>query len=427
MSQHLQTLRDHLRDPLYRNGYALMLNTAITGGLGMIYWVLAARVYDSSEVGRNSALIAAMTLISALTQMNLAAVLIRFLARAGQSTAKLILATYAISITFAAVAATVVLLIVGLVADETNALNVSWELGAWFVIATATWSIFCLQDAALTGLRRSTWVPVKNGIFGIAKIPLLFAFVPLFASAGIFASYTVPVVLSLLPFHYLIFKRFLGAHVKDTESIAQPLDIKQIRSFVAGDYLSSLFGQAMTTLIPVLVVAVLDADANAYFYIAQTIGLTLDLIAWNLANSMTAEAAGREHQTAELAKSVLRRTAGIVLPLALLTFLLAPYLLAIFGDEYRQEGTWLLRLLVLSSIPRIVMVVYAAVARLEHKTHRNAILSSVQATLMIGGSIILMQKVGLVGVGYAAILSQTLVAGMSLPWLLKSLRQPSAH
>ena len=35
----------HLRTPLYRNGYALVLSSATTSVLGVAYWILAARTY----------------------------------------------------------------------------------------------------------------------------------------------------------------------------------------------------------------------------------------------------------------------------------------------------------------------------------------------------------------------------------------------
>jgi len=47
-----QELRAHLTVPLYRNAYALMLNTGVTGLLGLLYWLLAARHYTPVEVGR---------------------------------------------------------------------------------------------------------------------------------------------------------------------------------------------------------------------------------------------------------------------------------------------------------------------------------------------------------------------------------------
>ena len=44
-------LRAHLRSPLYRNAYALMINTGVTGLLGVAYWLLAAGTTRRSKWG----------------------------------------------------------------------------------------------------------------------------------------------------------------------------------------------------------------------------------------------------------------------------------------------------------------------------------------------------------------------------------------
>lgn len=417
----VQTLRNHLQDPLYRNGYALMLNTGLTAFLGFIYWLLAAHIYAASVVGRASAQVAAMMLISAITQVNFTSVLIRFLPRAGTQSRRLVLTCYGIATLFAACIATLIMVVAHFATDAGSPLHLSMPFAIWFVISTSFWSIFNLQDGTMTGLRRTIWVPVENGSFNVLKIILLFAFKPAFGDTGIFASTTIPVLISLAPVNFAIFKIFIPRHTIETRERQQALETSRIRKYIAGDYVSTLFAQAMTTLMPVLVVGVLGSTDNAYFFVAQTMGMTLDLIAFNLASSLTVEAAGHEDRIAELSRAVLRRTLTLVIPLAAFLFLAAPYLLRLFGQQYEDHATTLLRLLVISSLPKVVISFHGALARLKHKTYRNAIFTSIQAVMLIGGSIIFMSQFGINGVGYAAIISQTLVALLVLPWMLKTL------
>ena len=60
----LARLVAHLRTPLYWNGYALILSSGATSGLGMIYWIVAAQAYSAEAVGLNSAMIAAMMFLA---------------------------------------------------------------------------------------------------------------------------------------------------------------------------------------------------------------------------------------------------------------------------------------------------------------------------------------------------------------------------
>lgn len=72
-------LRRELAQPLFRSAYALMLNTVVNSGLGLLYWLVAAHAYTEEEVGRGNALISLMLLVSTLTQLNFSGALMRFL------------------------------------------------------------------------------------------------------------------------------------------------------------------------------------------------------------------------------------------------------------------------------------------------------------------------------------------------------------
>ena len=91
--------------PLFRNAYALMLNTGISAVLGLGFWLAAARYYSESAVGQGSAAIAAMKLLAGLTAVTLTGALARFIPVAGRGTGRLIFRTYAGSSVVVALAA----------------------------------------------------------------------------------------------------------------------------------------------------------------------------------------------------------------------------------------------------------------------------------------------------------------------------------
>src|SRR5918997_3986241 len=72
------------RSPQHRDGLALVLSSGLTSGLGLLFWVLAARLYDSATVGVNSTLLSAMTLLGTAAQLNLGNALLRFVPVAGR-------------------------------------------------------------------------------------------------------------------------------------------------------------------------------------------------------------------------------------------------------------------------------------------------------------------------------------------------------
>jgi hypothetical protein len=101
----LHQLFSHLRVPLYKNGYSLILSSATTSGLGMLFWVLAAHYYSVETIGTSSAMIAAMMFLSGVSQRGMNSALVRFVPLAGRASARLVSFTYLISLVIAGAAA----------------------------------------------------------------------------------------------------------------------------------------------------------------------------------------------------------------------------------------------------------------------------------------------------------------------------------
>ena len=83
--------------PLARASWALIATTALNAIFGLVYWVLAARLYPSEIVGEAAALISAMMFVTSIGWLGLQFVLIRFVPVAGERAGRLILSTYAIA------------------------------------------------------------------------------------------------------------------------------------------------------------------------------------------------------------------------------------------------------------------------------------------------------------------------------------------
>ena len=92
-------------------------------------------------------------------------------------------------------------------------------------------------------------MPVENAIFGVAKLGLLLAFASVFVDAGIFASWTIPVLLAIVPVNLLIFRRLIPRHRK-AHGDGEGFRLREISRFVAVDYVSSLLAQSYTGALP---------------------------------------------------------------------------------------------------------------------------------------------------------------------------------
>ena len=212
----VRSVRREMGNPLYRNAYALMLNTVVNSGFGLLYWVFAARVFSTEDVGRGNAMVNLMMLISVLTSLNFGQALIRFLPTAGRDSRSLVRLAYGISAAVAVVGSAAVMTYCHFAYAPGDPLHVSPGFAAWFVVSTAAWSIFNLQDQVLTGLRSAMWVVLENGVYGVVKLGLLVVVAFTSVSDGVFTSWSAPVIALLVPFTLLISRRLLPRHTAET-------------------------------------------------------------------------------------------------------------------------------------------------------------------------------------------------------------------
>jgi O-antigen/teichoic acid export membrane protein len=428
----VQNTANHLRrrtaaafsTPLYRNGYALILSSAMTSGLGLVYWALAARFYNPALVGFSSAALSAMVFLSGVSQLSLSGVLVRFIPQAGQQTARLVGSSYLLSALLAVPACFI--FFVGLdwwTPSLHSLLNTPWKL-MFFTLATMSWSIFVLQDSAFAGLRQSVWVPLENAFFAFAKIGLLLLFVSLIPKVGVFASWIIPVILLLLPVNLLIFSRLIPRKVQADSGLQSPLFLSQVAAYIGGNYVGSLFFLAYTTLLPILVIEMAGPAANAYFYLPWTIMSSLQLISVNMTMSLTVEAAHEQDKMEVYGRRVLVHVFKILGPIVIVILLGASFFLRIFGNQYAGEGATLLRLLALALLPHLIISLSISLARIKNRSRSILITQASLCLLVLGLSYLLLPMFGITGVGIAWLASYTLVAGILLVTQLRALLIP---
>lgn len=421
----LRPVGETLRSPLYRNGYALIVNTVGTGALGLLYWLLAARYYPAEIVGQNAAIISAMLFVSGVSNLNVMSAMIRFIPKAGHKTTRLVVYGY-----LACLAAAGGLSLLAYLSGGHELIFGFSEpdlgVNLWFVLATLATCIFLIQDAVLTGLSQTVWVPVENIGYGIAKIALLIFFSTTFPLYGIFASWTLPMILLILGINLLMFLKLVPRHIRTTEANSEPLIPAQVIRYVGGNYLVHLLGLATMRLLPLVVFYRLGPSANAYFFLPWNIVLSLKLITSNMATSMVVEGSRDRAEFNARGYRFMLHVAKMYIPLVALLLIGAPALLQISGSQYALEGSRLLRLLVLSAIPDIITTFYASLARIHQQVSGIVLARALFTVLALGSSYFLIPAYGITGVGIAVLITETVVALAVLPAMLRLYRLRSA-
>ncbi|MEU0457397.1 oligosaccharide flippase family protein [Streptomyces sp. NPDC006129] len=411
---------EHSHDSLFKNAYFLMLSTGVSAVLGLGFWLVAARYYSEEAVGQGSAAIAAMRLLASITATTMIGAVVRFVPRAGRETGRLVWGTYAASSLVVALAAAVFLLTLDAWGASYAPLGTPMA-GAVFVAACVAWALLTLQDGVLTGLRKAEWVPAGNAVFSVGKLALLAVFAGTLPVLGIFVSWAVAIAFSTLPLGWLIFRRLIPRQAA-ADRDKDPPKVREMGRFLAGDSLGALFSLAMINLLPVMVAVRFSAAENGYFYVAYTVGGTMEFMAINMASSLTAHASHDPRQLADGVKGALRRMTLLLVPVVLVLVLFAPYILTPFSPDYAEHGSTVLRLLALGALPRVVVELYIGVLRVQGRTGVLAALQGAMCALVLGSAAVLFTPAGIAGAGWAVLLSMTLIAVVSAVGLRAALR-----
>ena len=389
-----------------RSAYALVAGTGLTSVLGMAFWVLTARLLPPEAVGIGSALISAMTFLGTLSTLGLRNGLVRFLAPAGASARRLIVTCYLLCASAAILAAVVLSLgSHGGLASSTSCATTSF-LTVAFVAATVVWVLFVLEDHVLIGLRRAGWVPVTNGIYSAVKIALLPATRVrhgVRALRGFCASRGAD--------------RGAGHHPRP--SSGKPAARRSRRRELA-DLAACPVRDRRPFLSPTVASHDRIADPGRtaedrrrgerlLLHVVHHRLLTFPPLEQRR-QRFSRRGSALPRQGLTLAGTAFRHAASLVVPLSLVGVLLAPFGLRILGQDYSTNGTALLRLLLLSAIPQVVIGIALGAARVRRDNRLILAVYAAQALGVFGGTFLTIDRWGLTGVGLSWLVTQTTVA-----------------
>ncbi|MDR2986457.1 MAG: phosphotransferase, partial [Nocardiopsaceae bacterium] len=417
-----------LQDPLLRRGHLLTLSSVITAALGFAYWALAARLYGPVTVGRNAAAIALMMFLGGAAQLNLISALVRFLPTSGRSARSFLVIVYLTSIAVALVLAVGAVAVIGHAAPSLQLLSNGPVIVAGFVVATMAWTVFVLQDSAATGLRRTWMVPSENAVFSTVKLILLVPLAHVLPAEGIFVAWAGALAFSVIPVNAFLFKRAIPAHVRQSDAVT-PLRFSAIARFASKDYLGALCWLAAINLMPLFIVSIAGAQANAYFAQAWVISFTLYLVSTNMGVSLVVDSALDPSRLADQCRQVIRHTLKVIAPLAITLAVAAPVILAVFGADYSAGGTTVLRLLLLSAIPNVVTAIVINAARAQQRTGLSTAILLILCGSVFGLSAVLLPVMGIAGVGVAWLVVQSAAAisFLVVPSLWLGSEEPHRH
>ena len=411
----VQKLRQILRSPLHSNSLYLMLNSGVNAGLGFIFWMVAARLYPTEDVGLGSALISAATLLAFIASLGLGHGLIRFLPGAGEQRQGMINS----SLTLVTLASLVVCVIFlgglplwspAFLGVRENPVFVVAFIG--FVIA---WGLYSIMANIFVSFRRAGFTLANGIIYNISRMACVAALALLLGFFGIFASWGIAGIVALVVSFVWFLPRVLPKY-RPGATLQRQVGNEMLH-FSFANYVSNNLWYAPQLILPIMIVNLLGATDNAYFYMAWMVaGL---LLAIPLATSTSLFAEG-SHQTEYVGRDSLRSlklTMLLLLPAMVIMLVLGDKILLLFGREYSTDGARLLWLLVPSALPVSINLLYLSVARVQKRLKDIVLVTGCVAVGTLAISYFLLPQMGIWGAGVGWLATQSLVALALLPKL----------
>lgn len=382
---------------LFRNSIYLMGSTIIMSIMGFGFWVFVAHLYTPADIGNASALISLSALLTNVSMLGINASLLRFLARAKDQSRMINAAIIIVG------AATIIASLLYLLIGSQFSSSVRFFTGSpltmlLFAGIMAMISVNSLTDAVFIANRRAEFHTIAYAALGLVRLiaPL---FLIAYGSWGIFTSYVVAMLASLLLSFWLM------RRACDYRLFAKPdwSIISIVRKYGINNYIGVLLAGIPTQIMPMLIVQNLGAANAAFYSMAWTMANLLYVIPTATTQSLLAETSHDQRSISLHIRATIRMLTIILVPVILLSVLVAPFLLEIFGTEYSMGSTRLFQLFAFATIFMAINSVGSTMLNIERRNF--GIIIAQLATLVVTlGSVAFLWEFGLLGVGAATLL-----------------------
>jgi len=383
-------ITNSINNNLFKSSFNIIVISSMNIAVGFAFWALAARLYSKEDIGLAISLIGSIDFIILVSRFGLDQSLIRFLPVKNEDS---IFSTSIIVTTSAALLIGIIFLQgINIFAPKLSIIRNYYILYLLF--------LFCLSIISLTtntfiAMRKSRYYLIQN-IVNCSKLILLYLLVPL-GILGIFNSVGISYILASLIAMSII--RKMGLKFKRPDK----LFLKESFRFSISNFIALLLMTAPNYLLPIMILSMLNAEESAHYFIAYSISSILIIIPSAFSMSLLVEGSHGESMKENLQKTLIITYLSLGVGIGII-YIFGEKLLGIFGSSY--VGAFeLLKVISLSTLFIAICRIYISVSRVEKNVKSIVFLNLLIFILLISLSYIFANKFGLVGIGYAWVIS----------------------
>jgi O-antigen/teichoic acid export membrane protein len=307
------------------------------------------------------------------------------------------------------------LLVLRVVSPDIAAVFGNTTEAAVFVVIVAASGVNLLSDGILLSVDALGRNLLINGVLmGGLKCALPFALAQL-GAFGLVTSVGLASVVAAVLSMVVAFSRL------PPDQDAHGSGLRRALGFTGAGYAASVINMLPVLVMPLLVVEMLDAADNAVYFIAFQIVSLLNAAAYSINASSFAHASRTPEEGKRVVSSALRMSLGTIVLGGFVLAVLAPWLLLVFGPQYRDEGTWALRFMALASVPLALENWYSVRLRLRLQLWSMVVQQAVVSTVMLVSAYFLLP----LGLEWAAVsIGSAYLLGSAFGWFTTRGDQP---
>jgi O-antigen/teichoic acid export membrane protein len=396
-----------IRDPLFINSLYIIL-TSITGaGFGFIFWIVAAKLYLPSDVGIATALFSSISLLVLLSQLGLDQSLIRFFPE--KNKAEIFYTSLIITTLITIFLGLIFTVGIGIWSPD---LVIIYQIIPFYFLILASFAIFIIIGSTFIALKHADYVLLQNMFIGIR---IIFLFPLIFLGAiGIFYSIGISFILALIIPIFFVYRfklKFSGINFDY---------LKESLHFSIGNYLVNIFSLIPILLLPIVVLNLGGSQTAAVYYITYSIAALLFIIPTAFGTMLFVD--GSHGQLSK--ENVTKAFFGIFLfliPVVIIILIFGKNILDLIGSSY-SEGYGLLSVILFSSLGMVIFQLFSAIKKTQKRIKSIIVISTFNCILLIGLSNFLFSTFGIMGVGYAWVISYSLTGIILIPYFYEEFK-----
>lgn len=397
------------RERLFQNAGYLLVANYLPGLVGFVFWALAGNLYGAHDIGLASVVISAATLLAMVANLGLSIGLIRFLPAASDRPSML-QTVFGINLVAGCLFALGYLAGAPWWAAKLAAEIHGVTFNLVFVVLVIVIAVGAVVRDVFVAYREAKYSFAYTLVSQLARVLLIFPFVGR-GSLGLISSTMIAFGLALIFSASLHLRKVEPTYRLTTRGDSAILNT--LVPFSLGSHLTNLLLVLPQLIFPMLIMEILGPVPSAHAYIPLMIGWMITGPAVALLNSAFAESSN-DHEGAD---RILWRTGGFAIGVSLITavlvyFLAAP-LLSLFGPEYAQNSSGLLRLLALASPFITFNQAFINYLRIYKKVKMMTVLNLFLTVMIMGMAVVVIPRLGINGSGVSVLAAYVIMTVFS--------------